>query len=880
MIAENGLPKKNSEAEDGKECAEPDGFRDPDNGLNSREGKNGQSGGGSGLKSFEMRFSGEGTSKKMGGMGFQELTFSYMCDGSKVVNDPGMNSGEDLQIGLGKARYKGKEPVADEKLGMDEASGRWVERDFLELGGEGRGFKREGAAGALEGDKKSEKKPKLEATPLDLSLGLPNVSWPISSFDPPRNCDPPAAAAAAAPAPCRTRSSVHSLPPSRASSDDFTASVSYSYSHPFSHNPSCSLRNSTDNFELTVSNGRTFGGGNDQIWHCGEGTNGSVHSRFKPIGEATLHQSGLQNGSVHGEQPSQALVIGSKLENDSLVHKNVENANFSNHGYPSILGQPVKDGFNIYSTNSAERSSFFPLELPARPTKDNRPADLREKPSDMHKVATSSNSRLVKSEGCRNPLFQKSQHRIGDGQNSSRTLTRPERLLNEIVSESVQFMAHIIQELPEEAMESARACLKSLVALPEKREELANLQRRLNRRTDLTPQTLPKCHKFQLDVLVTVKTGVAAYLSSNTRLSTEELVEVFTFSRCRNVNCKNVLPVDDCDCKICSKKGFCSACMCQICLSFDCALNTCSWVGCDVCSHWCHADCGVRLHYIKPGQSPKEPGATEMQFHCLGCGHASELFGFVKEVFTCCAASWGPEILGKELDCVRRIFQGSTDLKGKALHRKAEEMITKLDKKLASASEICSSMLAFLKDGVSELPLSSSAKEIAQPFQSVDASPSAPAAAQVPSHNTSSGLRVDTPRNTYNIDRVLRNETRDEADVQYVMSKKGEFDSLESIVRIKEAEARMFQSRADDARREAESLRKIARAKSTELEDEYTSKLAKLCLQETEERRRKKLEELKLLETSHCDYFNMKMRMEAEIGGLLKRMEATKQQWM
>ncbi|CAN6478937.1 unnamed protein product [Victoria cruziana] len=877
MIAENGLPKKNSEADDGKEGAESDGFRDPENGLNSREGKNGQSGGGSGMKSFEMRFSGEGTSKKMGGMGFQELTFSYMCDGSKVVNDSGMNSVEDLHIGLGKARYKGKEPVADEKLGVDEGSGRWVERDFLELGGEGRGFKRDGAVGELECDKKSEKKPKLEATPLDLSLGLPNASWSVSSFDLPRNCDP--AAASTAPAPCRTRSSVHSLPPSRASSDDFTASVSYSYSLPFSHNPSCSLRNSTDNFELTVSNGRTFGGGNDQIWHCGEGTNGSVHSRFKPVGEAILHQSGLQNGSVHGDQPNQALVIGSKLENDSLAHKNVENSNFSNHGYPSILGQ--KDGFNIYGTNSADRNSFFPLELPARAPKDNRPADLRERPSDMHKVATSSNSRLVKSEGGKNPLFQRSQHQIGDGQNHSRTLTRPERLLNEIVSESVQSMADVIQKLPEEAVESARTCLKSLVASPEKREEFTSLQRRLNRRTDLTQQALSKCHKFQLDVLVTVKTGVASYLSSNTGISTEELVEVFTFSRCRNVNCKNLLPVDDCDCKICSKKGFCGACMCQICLNFDCALNTCSWVGCDVCSHWCHADCGVRLQYIKPGQSPKgEPGATEMQFHCLGCGHASELFGFVKEVFTCCAASWGPETLGKELDCVRRIFQGSTDLKGKALHRKAEEMITKLDKKLAPASEICSSMLAFLKDGVSELPLSGSVRDMAQPCQRVDATSTVPAAAQVPPYSNGSGLRVDAPRSTFNIDRALRNETRDEADMQYVVSKKGEFDSLESIVRIKEAEARMFQSRADDARREAESLRKIARAKSTELEEEYTSKLAKLCLQETEERRRKKLEELKLLETSHCDYFNMKMRMEAEIGGLLKRMEATKQQWM
>lgn len=104
------------------------------------------------------------------------------------------------------------------------------------------------------------------------------------------------------------------------------------------------------------------------------------------------------------------------------------------------------------------------------------------------------------------------------------------------------------------------------------------------------------------------------------------------------------------------------------------------------------------------------------------------------------------------------------------------------------------------------------------------------------------------------------------------------FDSLESIVRIKEAEARMFQGKADDARREAEEFKRMIRANMEKLEDEYAQKLANLCLQETEEKRRKKLEELKVLEDSHCDYYKMKLRMQAEIAGLLERMEATKQQ--
>lgn len=108
--------------------------------------------------------------------------------------------------------------------------------------------------------------------------------------------------------------------------------------------------------------------------------------------------------------------------------------------------------------------------------------------------------------------------------------------------------------------------------------------------------------------------------------------------------------------------------------------------------------------------------------------------------------------------------------------------------------------------------------------------------------------------------------------------KKDGFDSLESLVRIKEAEARMFQSRADEARAEIENFRRMVRLKTEKLEEEYGEKLAKLCLQETEERRRKKLDELKMLENSHCDYYKMKIRMQSEISGLLKRMEATKQQ--
>ncbi|KVI04454.1 hypothetical protein Ccrd_017227 [Cynara cardunculus var. scolymus] len=50
--------------------------------------------------------------------------------------------------------------------------------------------------------------------------------------------------------------------------------MSFLCSSPFSHKPSCSMvHNSTDNYE------------NSKIWNGGEGTNGSVHIRFRLVGD-------------------------------------------------------------------------------------------------------------------------------------------------------------------------------------------------------------------------------------------------------------------------------------------------------------------------------------------------------------------------------------------------------------------------------------------------------------------------------------------------------------------------------------------------------------------------------------------------------------------
>ena len=61
--------------------------------------------------------------------------------------------------------------------------------------------------------------------------------------------------------------------------------------------------------------------------------------------------------------------------------------------------------------------------------------------------------------------------------------------------------------------------------------------------------------------------------------------------------------------------------------------------------------------------------------------------------------------------------------------------------------------------------------------------------------------------------------------VQYEKQrKKQQIDELDSIVRLKRAEAEMFQFKSDEARREAEGLQRIVSAKAEKVEEEYASR--------------------------------------------------------
>ncbi|VFQ65629.1 unnamed protein product [Cuscuta campestris] len=736
-------------------------------------------------------------SKRTGSSGYQELTLSYLCENSKL----GFLNRDAPCKKMGN--NKGKEIVVAEDQ-TDEGN-RWVERDFLQMNGNrGNSAKREVEDEEIEAGN-SEKKPKIET--LNLSLALPDVSLSVAGSNRIPNGYLPSL--------LRSSRSMHEQPSHNNNtrtpySNDFTAvSLSYSYSHPISHNPSCSLtRNSTENYECSMGSHRR---GSDQIWNCGEGTNGSVHSRFRPIGDA---------GVVLSNHGSGIFAFGSGV---GMANKDTCNSSF-------------------YMTTKSDNNSFFPSELPARSRMDGQSGD---------------DSRVKDSEGFEGIDKGRVVHK----------LSSPERILIEIVSESLPVMTQVIQELPDKTVESTKEYLNSLITTSDRKNELLGLQNRLERRSDLTNGSLLKCHKNQLEILVALKMGLGSFLSSKINLSTAELVEIFSLERCRNINCKRPLPVEDCDCKICSsKRGFCSECMCPVCFNFDCASNTCSWVGCDACAHWCHAVCGIRKNLIKPGPCYDGPSATtEMQFYCPGCGHASEMYGFVKDVFKSCAKDWGEETLMKELECVHKIFQGSEDFRGKELHAKAEELLDKLGKKTISPSDVCSVIFQFfdytdgLKNNVG-LPSSIAQKS------------------SLTYNHYNSDQQTKPPPGFMNKNDQM---VRDEWSVK--TPKKGSgggggLDCLESVVRIKEAEARMFEKKADEARREAESIRRMAVFQSGKVEEEYAEKMTGLCLLETEERRRDKLEELKMLEKSHCDYYKIKIRMQSEIAGLLKRMEATKHQ--
>ncbi|KAL5827359.1 hypothetical protein ACOSQ3_019201 [Xanthoceras sorbifolium] len=680
-----------------------------------------------------------------------------------------------------------------------------------------------------------DKDDKLALESLDLSLSLPNVLLPIGARE--------TTQAPGSPSHGRSASITNTF---RTNSDGFTASMSFSGSQSFFHNPSCSLtQNSMDNFEQSVHSHPIFKGVD---W---QGLSQNESSRHKEI---PLYQRILMNGNGSVHQPQTSL---QGIPNGQVAQGQHVRVAEGSTKVPSGIERQLS--FNKQNDVRSPTHSVGSHEIGPSYSFEKKQA-MRERQSGGSLYRSSSQK-------------EKEEHLIGGAD-------FVETVIGRIVSDPIHVMARKFHEMTGQSMLCLKDSIREIMLNADKKPQLRAFQNALQCRSDINMEVLLKSHRSQLVILVALKTGLPEYLQPDNSISSSVLAEVFLNLRCRNLTCRNLLPVDECDCKVCAKKnGFCSACMCLVCSKFDMASNTCSWVGCDVCLHWCHVDCGLRDSYIRNGRSATgAPGLTEMQFHCVACDHPSEMFGFVKEVFQNFAKEWSAETMSRELEYVKRIFRVSKDVRGKRLHEIAVQMLKRLSNK-SDPAEVLNHITGFLTDSESSKfgnSLDFSEKEQVKGSNGIGG----------PSHDPmwlKSVYSDKTPRleRSASLLPSIHLDQNDklpslESELHKSAQKEPLFDELESIVRIKQAEAKMFQARADDARREAEGLKRIAIAKNEKIEEEYTSRISKLRVVEAEEMRKQKLEEFQALERAYQEYFNMKMRMETDIKDLLLKMEATR----
>lgn len=678
---------------------------------------------------------------------------------------------------------------------------------------------------------------KLGLELLDLSLSLPNVLLPIGSRG--TNLAPGS--------PSRGRSVQSFTNTFCTNSDGFTASMSFSGSQSFYHNPSCSLtQNSLDNFEQSVHSRPIFQGV-DQVSQGSFQAQSHNESRHK---EVPMYQRILMNGngSLHQSQALQCISNGQNAQGQHIR---------------------VVEGSSKVTNGLDKQLSFHEQN------------DVRSPPQSVGSHEIGSNFSFDKKRAIREKhggsLYRSSSQKEQD-QLLIGGADFVETVICRMISDPIHLMAKKFHEMTGQSIGCLKESIREIMVNVDKHAQLYGFQNALQNKSDITLEMLVKSHRAQLEILVALRTGLPDFLRLENSISSSELAEIFLNLRCRNLMCRSLLPVDECDCKVCARRnGFCSACMCLVCSKFDMASNTCSWVGCDVCLHWCHADCGLRDRYIRNGRSATGPhGTTEMQFHCVACDHPSEMFGFVKEVFQNFAKEWTRETLSKELEYVRRIFSGSKDLRGKRLHEIADLMLARLANK-AELSEVYNHVMDFLAECDSSKFVNapaSSGKEQGKPSNGI-----AGASQDTSWRNSVYPDKAPQLEGSSSMRRSF-NECTDKHPVDLELERNAHkeplFDELESIVRIKQAEAKMFQSRADDARREAEGLKRIANAKAEKIEEEYRSRITKLRLVEAEEMRRQKLEEYQSLERAQREYFSMKMRMEEDIKDLLLKMETTK----
>lgn len=434
--------------------------------------------------------------------------------------------------------------------------------------------------------------------------------------------------------------------------------------------------------------------------------------------------------------------------------------------------------------------------------------------------------------------------------------------LQDIARERVDVICEKMHRLPEEFLDELKNGLRVILEGgngSQHRDEFFILQKLVQSRSDLTAKTLIRAHRAQLEILVAINTGIQGFLHPSISLSQTSLIEIFVYKRCRNIACQNQLPADDCSCETCTNNnGFCNLCMCVICSKFDFEVNTCRWIGCDLCSHWTHTDCAIREQLICMGPSVKNgSGPSEMVFRCQACNRTSELLGWVKDVFQHCAPSWDGGALMRELDFVSRIFHGSKDQRGRNLFSKCDELKEKLKSGKMDSKVACRAILMVFQELDLDSPKSLENAESGRLIAPQEACNRIAEVVQEAIRKME--LVADEKMRMFKkarlaveaCDRELADKAREAGELKMErQKKKSQIEELERIVRLKNAEADMFQLKANEAKREAERLQRIALAKSDKSEEEYTSNYLKQKLSEAEAEKQYLYEKIKLQESS------------------------------
>ncbi|KAI0523423.1 hypothetical protein KFK09_005818 [Dendrobium nobile] len=435
--------------------------------------------------------------------------------------------------------------------------------------------------------------------------------------------------------------------------------------------------------------------------------------------------------------------------------------------------------------------------------------------------------------------------------------------LREVARERLDIVSDRMTMAPNELLEELKAELRVILegtGGAQHREEFLRLQKLVQGRGDLTAKTLVRAHRVQLEILVSINTGILAFLHPNVSLSQSRLIEIFLYKRCRNIACQSALPADDCSCEVCTRRnGFCNLCMCVVCNKFDFEVNTCRWIGCDICAHWTHTDCAMRAGQIGMGPSVKSiMGHSEMLFRCPACNRTSELLGWVKDVFQHCAPGWDQEALLRELEFVSRIFRLCEDARGRKLYWKCLDLIEKI-KAGATESTACRMLLLVFQ----ELEIESTKNnENEDPGRVISPQEACNRIAEVVQEAVRKMEMVAEEKlqmlkrarlAVESCDRELEDKAREVTELKMERQrKKQQVEEIESIVRLKEAEADMFQLKATEARQEVERLQSIALAKNEKAEQDYVNMYLKRRLVEAEAEKQYLFEKIKLQDSQRA----------------------------